>query len=52
MFKKNLVSFCIFVLTISLFTVQAHWVEDPGPSIIEGDENNLHQSDGGVFSVV
>ena len=49
MFKKKLVSFCIFVLTISLFTVQAHWVEDPGPSVIKGGENNLHQTEGGVF---
>lgn len=46
MINKKFALFCIFVMTISLLTVKAHWIDDEGPEIVEGDWNNVTTRNG------
>ena len=44
MLKKQTLTLCVLILAFSFISVHAHMVPDPGPSIIEGDINNMTRS--------
>ena len=43
MLFKKVALYVTYTIAIGIFILsgKAHWVDDPGPDLIEGDENNL-----------
>lgn len=53
MFIKKFSTYSIYVFLIALciFTTKAHWVDDPGPELVSGDQSDLTSSEGGSITV-
>lgn len=49
MFYKKFAFICILSMILILLNVKAHWVDDTGPIVVLGDQNNLTTDNGGDY---
>ncbi len=48
MFTKRFLLIFIFLMSLSLLSVKAHWIADPGPNLITGKRSNLKTKNGTI----
>lgn len=42
-------SIYVFLIAVCIFTTKAHWVDDPGPVLVSGDQSDMTSSEGGII---